>query len=91
MSLSYFRKQFSAIVNTPFAEYELKYRFHNAVSELREKRLIIKEVAEKYDFYDISHFIRLFRKIYGTTPHKFLHSDGEGNDRPARGETGSPA
>ena len=37
-----------------------------------EGRMVIKELTEKYDFYDIRHFIRIFRKKYGMSPLRYM-------------------
>ncbi len=72
VSLSGFRKKFVEMAGVPFAEFELNHRFSQAVSELHENRLLVKEIAEKYGFHDISHFLRLFKKKYGVSTRKFM-------------------
>lgn len=68
MSVSTFRKQFARIVGTPFAKYEVNSRFYFALQEFCGGKLLVKEIAEKYSFYDMSHFCRLFKKITSRTP-----------------------
>ena len=71
VSVSGLRKKFVEMTGVPFAEFELNYRFSQAVSELLENRLLVKEIAGKYGFYDISHFIRLFKKKHGISTREF--------------------
>ncbi|OQA85719.1 MAG: DNA-binding transcriptional regulator AraC [Lentisphaerae bacterium ADurb.Bin242] len=78
VSVSGFRKKFIEMTGVPFAEFELNYRFSQAVSELHDNRLLVKEIAEKYGFYDISHFIRLFKKKHGISTRKFMKSPVQG-------------
>ncbi|MBR2365023.1 MAG: helix-turn-helix transcriptional regulator [Lentisphaeria bacterium] len=86
MGVSSFRKHFRDITGSTFADYELACRFRQAASELMEGTMVIKELAEKYGFYDVSHFIRLFKKKYGVAPLRFVHNSKkinnteEGND-----------
>ncbi len=68
MSVSTFLKQFARIVGTPFAKYEVNSRFYFALQEFCGGKLLVKEIAEKYSFYDMSHFCRLFKKITSRTP-----------------------
>lgn len=72
VSLSSFRKLFRQAAGCAFAEFERNSRLMGAVAELSEKKLIIKELSEKYGFYDMSHFIHLFRGRFGKTPHAFV-------------------
>lgn len=72
MGISAFRKLFRTVTGCAFAEYELSCRFRNAVAELMEGRMVIKELTEKYDFYDVSHFIRIFRKKYSMSPMRYM-------------------
>ena len=72
MGISAFRKLFRTVTGCAFAEYELSCRFRNAVAELMEGRLVIKELTEKYGFYDVSHFIRIFRKKYSMSPMRYM-------------------
>ena len=72
MGISAFRKLFRTVTGCAFAEYELSCRFRNAVAELMEGRLVIKELTEKYGFYDVSHFIRIFRKKYSMSPMRYI-------------------
>ena len=81
MGVSSFRKNFREVTGSTFAEYELACRFRQAVSELFEGTLVIKELAEKYGFYDISHFIRLFKKKYGDSPLHFTQNMKKNNKR----------
>jgi AraC-like DNA-binding protein len=72
MGVSSFRSLFRMVTGFPFAEYELNNRFCCAVAELNEKHLVIKEIAEKYGFYDASHFSRLFKEKMGMSPLKYV-------------------
>lgn len=79
MGVSTFRKYFRELTGSSFAEYELACRFRQAVSEMHEGTLVIKELAEKYGFYDISHFIRLFKKKYGVSPLRYMQETEKNN------------
>ena len=72
MGVSSFRTLFRTVTGFPFAEYELNNRFCGAVAELNENRLVVKEIAEKYGFYDASHFSRLFKEKMGMSPLKYV-------------------
>ena len=85
MGISAFRKLFRTVTGCAFAEYELSCRFRNAVAELMEGRMVIKELTEKYDFYDVSHFIRIFRKKYAMSPMRYMREKKK-NDEENQGK-----
>ncbi len=60
------------------AEYIRSVRVERAKALLRtEPRMSINEIAGKCGFYDYNYFITVFKKITGTTPHKYRSAGGK--------------
>ncbi len=72
MSYSSFRKKFKTIIGEAPYDYLLLCRMQRAAGMLRRGNLMIKEVAEKCGFDDVSSFSRLFKKKAGISPSKYL-------------------
>jgi len=54
---------------TPY-QFILDLKLDKARKDL-EQGLELKEIADKYGFYDLSHLIKRFKSAYGITPHKY--------------------
>lgn len=63
--------EFKAYTGNTMGEYLSKCRVKNSIELLKQKNTI-EYVAEKCGFSDSSGFIRAFKRIYGTTPHKYI-------------------
>lgn len=71
LSPNHFCRSFRSITGqTPF-EYIQAYRLSKARYALISTEMTVTEVALECGFNDTSHFIRLFREAYGTTPKQF--------------------
>jgi AraC-like DNA-binding protein len=74
---------FKAEVGLPPTQYLKKVRMEKALELLRTSFLDIKEVAAKVGYNDSTHFMREFKKAYGSTPSQHragYRSDGPGKD-----------
>ena len=62
---------FKAYIGITVGEYLTKCRLKHSIQLLLQKKTI-EYVSEKCGFSDSSGFIRAFKRIYGTTPHKYI-------------------
>jgi len=62
---------FKLHVGITLGEYLCRCRLKNAVQLLKEEQTV-ETVAEKCGFADSSSLIKAFKRIYGTTPHKYI-------------------
>jgi len=74
MNPNYFCRSFRRITGQTPIEYLIAYRLESAAYSLRNSDLTVTDVAFGCGFNDVSHFIKMFRKTYGTTPK--LYRDG---------------
>lgn len=72
LSESRFAHLFRQIFGMPFARYERLYRLRGAFDQLCHEHSGVEETAEKWGFYDKSHFSRSFRKEFGFSPKNAL-------------------
>ena len=63
--------EFKLHTGTTLGEYLCKCRLKNAVQYLL-KGQTIEFAAEKCGFSDSSSLIRAFKRVYGTTPHRYV-------------------
>jgi AraC-like DNA-binding protein len=70
-SPSRFSHLFREFFGMSFGSYELQYRLNRAAESLLEYRLSLKEIAERWGFFDSAHFSRCFKKYFGHTPGNF--------------------
>lgn len=66
---SQLRRKMNAITGMPPKKYIMKVRMDLAHQQLHEHpEAKLADIAEQCGFYDLSHFIRLYKETYGTTP-----------------------
>jgi transcriptional regulator GlxA family with amidase domain len=68
LSPSHLRQLFKRETGVPIGRYWRKLRLAEARKLLRNTFLNVKEVAAKVGIAGLSHFVRDFKKAYGTTP-----------------------
>ena len=71
MSLSSYAHKFKEIVGISPAEYVIMLRLEQVRRKLEETPLSLYEIAHETGFSGDNYLIRLFRKRYGITPHKY--------------------
>lgn len=71
---STFSRLFHKVFNERFCNFELRHRINQAAKDILTPGVSIKQVAEKWDFYDSSHFGRTFRKFFTVSPGRFSAS-----------------
>jgi PAS domain S-box-containing protein len=71
LSVSQFERRFKALFHMTPMQYLVKHRINKACQILTSTDTKITEIAASCGFYDHSHFIRLFTKTIGTSPHDF--------------------
>ena len=70
-SLTSFKKEFSNQFNSSPHQWLVAQRLHHAKILLTTSQMTISEVGTRCAFTNISHFIKLFKRRYGTTPSAF--------------------
>ncbi|WP_158302105.1 TIM-barrel domain-containing protein [Paenibacillus mesophilus] len=75
---SHLSRLFKREVGFPFSEFVLKLRMERAKQMLLEN-FKTADIADTLGFTDSSHFIRIFRKYWGTTPGKLKSAEQYGN------------
>ena len=69
MSVSSLRRKATAVTGMPPKKYILNVRLEKARQMLQDNpNLTVNYVAETLGFYDISHFVRMYRQRYGQNP-----------------------
>ena len=68
---SRFCQVFRAVMNCGFHQFTLKARTAGAAQDLQTTRLPVKAVAERWGFFDQSHFHHLFRRFFHCTPGEY--------------------
>ena len=74
-SLTSFKKEFKAIFGMPPHRWIVEKRLERARMLLISTNKTVSEVGTECGFANISHFIKLFKRRFGTTP-KTLHKVG---------------
>ena len=70
LSESRFAHLFRRVFGIPFARYERLYRLRCAVEEMNRLHSGLKETAERWGFYDRSHFAKAVKKYLGGSSRK---------------------
>nr|MBQ4318881.1 helix-turn-helix transcriptional regulator [Clostridia bacterium] len=70
VSTSKLNRDFKRYTHTTLHEFVIRTRMFHAADILKVSS--VADAAEKCGFEDVSHFIRTFRKYYGTTPLKYV-------------------
>lgn len=71
LSVTHFRRLFLTIFRETPAKYALRLRLNQARQELETSDRPIVDIALETGFYDQSHFIRSFRRIYKVSPNAY--------------------
>lgn len=71
MTPNYFCKCFRDVTGQTPIGYLMRYRLTRAQYALKTTDLTVTETALECGFNDVSHFIRMFREIYGVTPKQY--------------------
>lgn len=74
ISTKHFMKLFKDCYKTSPQEYIMRQRLKKAQFTLINTSLPIDTIAESLGFYDSSHFIRRFSKVYGVSPLRYRRS-----------------
>ena len=79
MSSSYLSKQFKSLFGIALLEYIQKAKTNEASKMLLYSDLSVNEISNHLGFVNTNVFIRIFKKLVGTTPGEFrnTHKDGE--------------
>lgn len=67
----YFGRKFKEAFNCSLLEYLTKLRMETAVYYILNMPFNIEEICNMVGIYSVAHFIKLFKKFYGTTPYKY--------------------
>ena len=76
MCVSGFTKKFRNLLGVSSMEYLLSLRIEKAEQMLLKSMMSVYEISEQCGFYDINHFIKVFRRFRGNTPAKFRKLKG---------------
>jgi AraC family transcriptional regulator len=68
LSPSHFTRVFKAATGLAPHQYIILQRVERAKTLLETKNLSIAQAAQQVGFYDQSHFVRHFKRIYGVSP-----------------------
>lgn len=68
LSPSRFSEVFRKSAGVSFGKFAARARLFFAANDLKRGALAIEEVAEKWAFFDNSHFCHAFKELYGCTP-----------------------
>ncbi|MFA7230623.1 MAG: AraC family transcriptional regulator [Victivallaceae bacterium] len=71
LSPSRFSEVFRQNTGVSFGKFAARARLSFAANDLKSGTLAIEEVAEKWAFFDNSHFCHAFKELYGCTPIQF--------------------
>lgn len=74
LSPSYLSSRFSSETGMGFVDYVNKVRIEHACSYLKQGYYKVYEISEKVGFKDTKYFAKIFKKITGSTPKKFMQS-----------------
>lgn len=74
LSRSRFSEIFKNATGESFGNFELRSRTASAAYDLKVNHLSPQEAAEKWGFFDCSHFHRTFKKFFNCTPSEFKSS-----------------
>lgn len=72
LSTSRFSELFRKSMGVSYGKFALRVRMSNAARDLISGRLTQDEIAERWGFFDASHFCHAFKSFYRTTPKQFV-------------------
>lgn len=77
MSFAQCNRCFNKMLNgTPY-EYLIQYRLQKATNLLKDATLNVTEISEIVGFNNVTHFIQVFKKVYGISPKKYRMMEGQ--------------
>ena len=76
VSVSQFERRFKALFQTTPARFLVRFRLNQASQLLVSTAGKIADIATQCGFYDHSHFIRQFTRVYGLTPTAYRRRHG---------------
>jgi len=72
LSVSYFSRLFHREIGISFINYVNKFKVDTACERLRSaEKIRIAQLSGELGFSDVSYFIRVFKKVTGTTPNGY--------------------
>ena len=71
MSPNYFCRYFRRLTGQTPIDYLITYRLESSCYALRTTDLTVTDIAFSCGFNDVSHFVKMFRKMYGMTPKSY--------------------
>jgi len=72
MSRAQVYRKFKSIIDSSPHDYLRTYRLHKAKQLLLTTKLNVSEVAYRTGFKNVSHFSRIFSKMFGKNPSEFI-------------------
>ncbi|MCR5218271.1 response regulator [Treponema sp.] len=75
LSASYLSTKFSQDMGMGFVDYVNKVRIEKACLYLKHGYYKVYEISEKVGFNDTKYFTKLFKKITGSTPKKYMQGE----------------
>ncbi|MBQ8431676.1 MAG: helix-turn-helix domain-containing protein [Clostridia bacterium] len=71
MSPNYFCRYFRRLTGQTPIDYLITYRLESSCYALRTTDLTVTDIAFGCGFNDVSHYVKMFRKMYGMTPKSY--------------------
>lgn len=71
MSVAQCNRCFNKMLNITPYEYLIQYRLQKATNLLKDATLNVTEISEIVGFNNVTHFIQVFKKVYGISPKKY--------------------
>lgn len=77
MSIAQCNRCFNKMLNVTPYEYLIQYRLKKATTLLKDATLNVTEISEIVGFNNVTHFIQVFKKVYGISPKKYRMMEGQ--------------
>ena len=75
VSHSYFLRMMQAVYGTSFPEWINQARIEYSKGLLRENKYTLEQIATQCGYSSVKAYMRLFKRITGTTPYEWCHMD----------------